>query len=98
MPLNDQECDAVRVTMATQGWQQVMRPRYLMRGHNALKMLALFPAERTGEFAKLSDDELRSVIRECEWMTNVWDNELAANAHNRRLDELDGVNPPGEPG
>lgn len=89
MPLDNEQCAAVRETLATVGWTQVMEPLYRSRAKYALSQLALFPAERSGEFKQLADDQLRAIVRECEWMTAVWRNEIAASDHNRRLDELE---------
>lgn len=98
MPLDDEQCDQVRQVLASSGWQQVMQPFYARRAHGAVKTLALYPAERSGEFKDLNDDQLRAIVRECEWMLGVWRNEVAANDHNRRLAERETAeNPPANP-
>lgn len=97
MALNDDQLDLVRQTLATRGWNEVMQPFYLNRGRQALKLLALYPAERAGELKDLEDDQLRAVVRECEWMTNVWRNELQVAEHNRRLEEAEREREAGNP-
>lgn len=97
MPLSEEQCESVRQVLASPGWQQVMQPLYANRARIAIKTLALFQAERDGEFKDLSDDQLRSIIRECEWMTSVWKNEIAANDYNRQLAERENGHPPANP-
>lgn len=89
MALTEEQIDMVRQTMASRGWNEVMAPAYVNRARMAIKMLALYPNERTGELKDLTDDQLRAVVRECEWMTNVWKNEFAVAEHNRRLAEAE---------
>jgi len=87
--LSNEQCDAVRLTMATEGWNAVMYPALLRYGNEAIKALVLLPSEREGDFKSLNDDQIRARIRAVEWMTTVWKNELAVNDANRRRDELD---------
>lgn len=89
MALTEEQIDLVRQTLATRGWNEVMMPAYANRARYAIKLLALYPAERSGELKDLSDDQLRAVVRECEWMTNVWKNEFAVAEHNRLVDEAE---------
>jgi hypothetical protein len=93
MALDDEAIRKLRVTMATSGWNDVMRPAIENRGRQAIKALTLGRSERAKEYAgqefDAEDDLLRAIIRDCTWMTNVWQNEIAVADHNRRLDELD---------
>ena len=96
MPLNNDQLDAVRMTLATKGWTDVMKPALMKRGQMAVKALVLTPTERGAEFKgsdfATDDDVLRAVIRDVEWMVTVWDNELAVANLNRQRDELDAAN------
>jgi hypothetical protein len=93
MPLNNDQLESVRLTTATQGWTEVMKPALMKRGQMAVKALVLTPSERAAEFKgsdfATDDDVLRAVIRDVEWMVTVWDNELAVANLNRQRDELD---------
>jgi len=83
----------VRLTLAGDGWNHVMKPAIVNRGRQALKALALTRSERAADFKgtdfDTEDDVLRAVIRDCEWMAVVWDNEVQIHDRNRRLDELE---------
>lgn len=98
MALNPDQIEKVRLTLVTSGWNDVMRPSITNRGHNAVKALVLTRSERTavykGSDFDTDDDVLRAMIRDCEWMVSAWDNEVRVADHNRRLDELDGGQPP----
>lgn len=97
--LDGDQIQKLRLTLAGDGWNHVMKPLLLNRGRAALKALVLTRSERATEFAKSdfdTDDEvLRAMIRDSEWMVTCWDNEVAVYEHNRRLDELDGASPTG---
>lgn len=58
-----------------------------------MKALVLTRSERSHEFKgsdfDTEDDVLRAIIRDCEWMVVVWNNELKVAEHNRRADELE---------
>lgn len=92
MALTEEQVDKVRLVLASAGWNDVMKPAYAQRAHEAVKTLVLNKEERAGQFKDLGDDQLRAIIRECEWMLSVWDNEVKVSNHNRTLDELDRVN------
>lgn len=87
--LDNDACDKLKLTMMTAGWNEVILPLLANRANAAIKALVLLPTEREGEFKGVGDDVIRARIREIEWMMTAWKNEVAVNAHNRRLDELD---------
>ena len=92
--LDGDQIQKIRLVLAGDGWNHVMKPAIVNRGRSALKSLALAPgAERTAEFKgtdfDTDDHVLRAIIRDCEWMSVVWDNEVQVHDRNRRLDELD---------
>jgi hypothetical protein len=89
--INEDQYQKLRLTLSTSGWNDVIKPAYEARGRMALKALVLSASERAkagGEFANVEDGDLRAIIRECEWMTAVWQNELNVFEMNRRGDEL----------
>lgn len=96
MALNEEQVQKVRLVLASSGWNEVMHPALVNRGRQAVKALCLSRSERTTAFKGTdfdTDDEvLRAMIRDTEWMTAVWANEIAVSEHNRRLDELDRQN------
>lgn len=95
--LNEEQVGKVRLLMASSGWNDVVRPAILKRAQEALKALALYPGERSGEYKTLEDNNLRARIQECEWLLTSLHNEVATFDSNRRLEELDsqqnGANP-----
>ena len=97
MALNSEQVEQIRLTMATLGWSNVMRPAIAKRAQDALKALVLHPAERKGEYQGVDDNTIREKIKECEWMLTAWTNEIRFHDHNRQLDELErqgnGANP-----
>jgi type IV secretory pathway ATPase VirB11/archaellum biosynthesis ATPase len=99
MALNEQQIQKVRLTISGDGWNHVMKPAILNRAGQALKALTLEPgAERTAQFKgtdfDTSDPVLRAMIRDCEWMSVVWDNEVQVHDRNRALDELEKAGQP----
>ena len=96
MALNDEQVQKVRQTLYTAGWNDVMKPALENRGRQALKALVLSRTERVAAFKgtdfDTDDDVLRAVIRDVEWMTCVWDNEVKVSEYNRQRDELDRLN------
>ena len=90
--IDEVEAQKLRVTLTTSGWHEVMRPRLANRARQATKALVLSAAERSREFAgtdyDTDDNVLRAIIRDCEWMTVCWNNELSVFDQNRRTDEL----------
>ena len=97
MPLNEEQVQKVRLVLASAGWNDVMRPVYANRAHQAIKTLCLSRPERAGEFKDVDDETLRAIIRECEWMVNVWNNEIHVQEYNRKRDELDASGEPATP-
>ena len=93
MALNPDQVDKVRQLLSSAGWNDVILPAIKQRGQQAVKALVLSRSERSGVFkgsdSDNEDDVLRAIVRDCEWMTVVWANELLVAEHNRRLDELD---------
>lgn len=92
--LNAEQIDKVRLALSGDGWNHVMKPAIINRGRQALKALALAPGpERSAEYKgtdfDTDDGVLRAMIRDCEWMAVVWDNEVSVHDRNRQLDELD---------
>jgi hypothetical protein len=96
--LSSEQIDKVRLTLQTSGWNEVMMPAYKMRATEAIKALCLAPEERQGQFKGLDDSTLRAIVRETEWMLNVWVNEINVFEMNRLTEERmsqgarDGVN------
>ena len=88
MALEESEIQKLRLTLSSSGWTDVMQPRILQRGRAALEALVETPNARTGEFKGMSDEDLRSRIRECEWMSVAWSNEVTVFDLNRARDEL----------
>lgn len=94
MALNDEQIGKIRMTMATAGWNDVVIPILQQKMNAALSALRLDPSERKAEkgiYADTEDATLRAVIRECEWITFVFRNEVSVFDANQRRDELDGV-------
>lgn len=89
MALTEDQIQIVRQGLASSFWNEVMRPVIANRANTALRALTLFPSERKGDWAGMSDDQIRAVVKECEWMLTAWTNEIAVYEHNRRLEELD---------
>ena len=89
MALSGEQVEKVRLTLQTSGWNDVMQPLYAARSREAIKALCLTPGERAGPFKDLDDNALRGIIRECEWMLNVWANEIKVFEHNQRIDEME---------
>ena len=91
--LDPEQVQKVRLVLVSDGWNHVMKPATANRGRQALKSLALSRSERAVDFKgtdfDTEDDVLRGMIRECEWMTVAWDNEIQIYDRNRRLDELE---------
>jgi hypothetical protein len=79
MPLNDDECQAVRQVLTMAGWRQVMEPRIAKKAHESIRALILRPAERTGEYEGMDDISIRERIAVYEWMLVVWENEVRMN-------------------
>jgi hypothetical protein len=91
--LDEQQVAKLRLVLQTAGWNDVIRPLVLARGHEALKAIVVSPPERRGPMATVSDEDLRARIREAEWMVGIWPNLIAEYEHNSRLDELDSGTP-----
>ena len=95
--LNDEQAGKLKMLLASSGWNDVVKPVLARRAHEAIKALVLHPEERSGDYKGVADESIRSQIKECEFVLNVWNNELAAYDHNRRLEELEtaqnGANP-----
>lgn len=93
--LDPEQIDKIRLVLASDGWNHVMKPLVMNRAKLALKSLALTRSERSVEMKgtdfDTDDDVLRAIIRDCEWMAVVWGNEIVTFDHNRRLDELGGT-------
>lgn len=88
MPLDAESIQKVKHVLASQGWNDVMRPLYGQRARRALDCLAAFASERHDpEFKDFSDDQLRAVVKECHWMLAVWENEVRVHDANRRMEE-----------
>jgi len=90
--LNDDQAQKLKMLLASSGWNDVVKPVLARRGHEAIKALVLNPEERTGDFKGVDDSVLRAQVKECEFVLNVWNNELVAYDHNRRLEELETAN------
>ena len=91
--LSADEVQEIRLVLATRGWNHVIKPAVMNRGRQALKALALTRSERAQQFAgtdfNTEDDVLRAMIRDCEWMSVVWDNEVRVHDYNRAVAERD---------
>lgn len=94
--LEPEQVQKVRLVLATSGWNDVMRPALENRGRTALRALALSRTERARSFPgtdfDTEDDILRAMIRDCEWMTFSWINEVVVHDANRARDELEAGN------
>ena len=92
MALNEEQIQKVRLVLSTSGWKDVMHPALVNRGRQAVKALVSSRSERAtaykGTDFDTEDDVLRAIIRDCEWMTSVWTNEIQVAEHNRQVDEL----------
>lgn len=90
--LGEAEIQKLKLLLSTDGWNQIVKPTLLKRGNLAMKALRLTRSERAVEFKgsdyDLEDDALRAMIREVEWMSVVWDNEVSVFDQNRKRDEL----------
>lgn len=90
--LNEEEIQKLRLALATDGWNHVMKPVLQRRLATAMKALALTRSERAGQYPKseydTSSKDLRAMVRECERMLVVWDNEVLVFDQNRKRDEL----------
>jgi hypothetical protein len=91
--LTNDQAQKVRLLLQSNGWQEVVLPAIRNRGQQAVKALVMGRAERAATFKgsdfDVEDEVLRAIIRDCEWMSVVWTNELLVSEHNQRLDELD---------
>ena len=90
--LSPEDVEKVRLVLHSGGWNDVMRPALLRRGAEAMKALVMSRTERADRYAKsdfnADDDVLRAIVRDVEWMSSAWLNEILVADHNRRLDEL----------
>lgn len=87
--LNEDQIQKIKLTLASGGWNDVMKPAIANRGNAALKQLVLSPSEREGEYKGMDDNAIRARIREAEWMLSAWTNEVTVFELNRRRDELE---------
>ena len=91
--LTDEQAQQVRLVLASEGWNSVIRPTLEARGREAVKALVLNRSERAekhrGTDLDAEDGELRAIVRACNWMLEYWVVHLNAHEHNRRRDELD---------
>jgi hypothetical protein len=94
--LTPEQAQQVQIVLSMGGWNGVMRPALLTRRDNAVRALALSPTERMAKLKDtgfdLTDEDLRAIIREDEWLVKIWEMEIAAYHHNRERDELDALN------
>lgn len=89
--MNEDQIQKVIEVLNASGWREVMQPAYANRAKGALSALALSPDERKEsrtEWKDMDDPQLRAIIRECEWMLGVWQNQVVVYHENRRRDEL----------
>lgn len=91
--IDDEAARKVRVVLAGEGWNDVIRPAIEKRAAEAMKALRLSPDHRdqiypVGSPYRRSDEALRVLIDDCEWMAVAFMNELAVHEANRRRDEL----------
>jgi len=85
--LNQEQIEAVKVTLGTAGWKGVMQVIYANRGQQLIKALVMTPDKRSGELAGNSDEMIRGRISEIEWTLTAWHNELVNHEVNRRQEE-----------
>ena len=88
MALTEEQIQIVKQGLAGSFWNDVVVPTLAQRGNSALRILKLFPNEREGDSAKMTDDELRAQIREAEYLLSVFKNEVTVYEMNRRREEL----------
>lgn len=90
--LDEGAIQKLRLVLAGDGWNHVMKPALQRRLQTAVKALCLSRSERAVQFKASEfdsdDEECRAIIRECERMLVVWDNEVLVFDQNRRNDEL----------
>lgn len=89
--LTEDQVNKIRHTMSTSGWNEVIIPAVLSRGKQALTALTLSQEERVkagGDFKDTDDALLRAIIRDAEWFSVAFQNEVKVFDYNRRQDEL----------
>lgn len=90
--LSPGQIQMVRLTLTTDGWTKVMLPALQQRVLLATKSLCLTRSERAVQYKgsdyDVEDDVLRAMIRDVEWMTFAWVNEIRVHDQNRQRDEL----------
>jgi hypothetical protein len=86
--LNAEQVDKIRLLLTSSAWNEVVRPALGNRADQALKALVLDPSERSGEWQGRSDESIRGAIREMQWMSAAWANEVAVFEYNRQREEL----------
>lgn len=69
--------EALRTTLKSRGWTEVIQPE-LMRGVEIAKMQAVLPDhQREGNFAKLSNERIGGMAMGISWALNVFHKSLA---------------------
>jgi hypothetical protein len=86
--VTDTDADALTQMMYTDGWNKVVKPWFANRANSAIKALCIAPEQREGDAKGLSDDALRSRIRECEYLLFGFQNEVTVNRMNRQREAL----------
>jgi hypothetical protein len=91
--LTPEQAQQVSIVLSLGGWNEVMKPALLQRREVAMSALVLSRSERQtklkGTDFDTEDDVLRAIVRDCTWMTSIWDTELKVARHNQQRDELD---------
>jgi hypothetical protein len=91
--LTNDQVQQVSLVLSLGGWNEVMKPALIQRRDLAMGALVLSRSERQAKLKgtdfDTDDDVLRAMVKDCTWMTTVWDTELMVARHNQQRDELD---------
>lgn len=91
--IDEQQAQKVRLVLTSSGWNDVIAPAIRARGQEALRSLRLSPLAREKHYGpdspfRTSDEALRVMIDDCEWMAVAFLNELIVHDVNRQREEL----------
>jgi len=91
--LTNEQAQQVSIVLHMGGWNEVMKPALIQRREIAMAALVLSRSERQtklkGTDFDTDDDVLRAMVKDCSWMTNIWETEVNVARHNQQRDELD---------
>jgi len=84
--LNEDEATKLRGMLRHPGWAEVVRPRLVNRGRGFIQTLIQSEGERPSHLKQVSDEQIKGMYREVEWVLTNWENELRVFEHNKSLD------------